>query len=257
MVIKGSIAIAIFAVIVLSSFALAGVPVDPSVISDKIVLSDSPKTDELYASGSEFENTLASGPIFKLYDFVCEEDIEAYQCRLGPHPTDFPDYFDAQICNRQFLEITHNDDLDWPDEDVVGGDAWTNYATHHFFVLKDVDSDRLRRFTVGYVTYNKYYNGEEHHYLYVKNFETNEWERLDDTFAPRLEQGFMGYISNFGDQTDYVNEENEMWFMGTEGQHSGKAIGSDAFAVLLRFRIFGVESLDQNLAPDWMAYVFE
>jgi hypothetical protein len=205
----------------------------------------------------EAEPTCISWPIIKLYDFVHEEDIKAYQCRLGPHPLDFPDIFNAEICNREFLEMTNSGDLDIPDKIAFGGDAWTNYATHHFFVLENVDGSKLRRFAVGFVSMNKYYNGKEHHYLYVKNFATNEWEVLSEALVARNKQGFMGHISNFGDKSDYVNEENEMWFMGTEGQHSGKAIGSDAFAVLLRFRIFGVESLDQNLAPDWMAYVFE
>ncbi|MBW2970894.1 hypothetical protein KY320_01905, partial [Candidatus Woesearchaeota archaeon] len=159
--------------------------------------------------------------IFKLYDFVCENDIEAYQCRLGPHPADFPDYFDEEICNREFLDITQDERLDWPDEQAVGGLSWTNYATHHFFVLEDVDGNKLKRFAVGYVTYNKYHDGEEHHYLYVKNFATNEWELLDDTYVLRYEQGLLGHISDFGDKSNYVNSESEMWFMGTEGAHSG------------------------------------
>ena len=47
--------------------------------------------------------------IFKLYDFVREIDIEAYQCRIGPYPTEFPDEISPEECNREFLEITSDD----------------------------------------------------------------------------------------------------------------------------------------------------
>ena len=177
--------------------------------------------------------------LFESYDFVHERDVKAYQCRLGPHPTKFPDYFDAEICNRQFLEITHDSRLDQPDKLAVGGDTWTNYATHHFFVLENIDKSDLRGFSVNYVSYNGYYIGEEHHYLYVKNFETNGWELIDEAIVPRLKQGFMEYASDFGSQEDYVNDDGEMWFMGTEGPLSSTAIGSDTFSATLRFSIFG------------------
>lgn len=191
--------------------------------------------------------------IFKLYDFVDEIDIDGYVCRMGPYPTEFPQDVSASECNRQFTEITGDDRLDWPDEDAVGGPAWHNYATHHLFVLKNVNECRLRRFIPAYVVYNDYYETEENYHLYVRNFDSGEWELLDEAYVDRYEQELLGYCSGFGGQTEYV-ENGEMWFMGTEKALAGGSIGSDAFAVLLRFSIFPGMQAEQEvvLAPSWM-----
>lgn len=195
-------------------------------------------------------------PGLKTYDFVRERDIKAYICRLGPNPRDFPPAFNSTICNREFTDITSRSELDIADKNAIDGVSWTNYATHHFFVLKNVDEAKLRRFAVGYVSMNKNHMGNVRNYLYVKNFATNKWEKLSEAVVPMNKQGFMGYISKFGNLADYVNENGEMWFMGTSGPRSNLEIATDSFGATLRFSTFGIDSVDQTLTPNWMNFVF-
>lgn len=214
-----SIAFAAFFVIVLSlSFVAAGF----TIISRELV------------PGPTIEPTIKE--TLKQYNFVDEMDIEAYQCRLGPIPGDFPEEISTQVCNAQFLDITHDDRLDWADKNAVGGVSWTNYATHHFFVLKNIDKESLGGFRANYVTYNKYHEDEEHHSFYIRDFQSGAWILLDDAMVDRHEQGFLsGGEINQSVVVNYVSLEGEMWFMGTEGFEAGNAIGSDKFSATLTY----------------------
>ncbi|MFH1802900.1 MAG: hypothetical protein ABH864_05640 [archaeon] len=215
---RRSIAFAAFAIVVLS---LSFVAARPFLIDSRTV-SGLPQ--------------LSLPGLLKSYDFRSEIDIDAYQCRLGPFPDDFPDEVSSEGCNRQFLDITHDDRLDWADEDAVGGDSWTNYAMHHFFVLKDVNKTLLKGFTAGYTTYNGYHDLEEHHFFYVRDFQNRAWVLIGDVVVDRHEQGYMKAGETDKDVIEtYVSPDGEMWFMGTEGYGAGKAIGSDSFSAVLRY----------------------
>jgi hypothetical protein len=167
------------------------------------------------------------------YNFVSEKNIKAYQCKLGPYPMSYPDYFDAQICNVEFSDITSDGRLDRADRNAVGGISYANYAVHHFFVFENV-SEGTRKFDVKYVTYNGQYNGFEHHFLYVKNFDKNQWELLSTARVGRLHQGSMKFVGKNGNQSAYV-QNGEMWFMGTEGMYEWDSIGSDTFSATVYY----------------------
>lgn len=250
-------AFALFVTIVLSvSFVAADglgtkrVSLGTKDVSEHLIKSDAFST-------VESQETAALFGIPVLYDFVCGDDIRAYQCRMGAYPAELPDYFDSEVCNRQFLDITDDDRLDWPEGDAAGSPGWKNYATHHFFVLENVNGASLRALVVGYVSVNKYSGPGEHHKFYAKNFDTNEWVLLDDRFVDLHDQALMGVVTGWGDKSAYVNCENEMWFLGTEGPHTYDTIGTDAFGALLIFSIFGVDEIDQVVHPEWMNYLFE
>lgn len=177
------------------------------------------------------------------YNFVSENSIKAYSCRNGPFPSQFPNAINNISCNREFLDITSNPALDVADKNAVGGLSWTNYASHHFFVLRNVSENNLKKFEFSYVVLNKYQNPSETHFLYVRNFDSGQWELLANATALRLKQGFMNYTSSYGSKTAYVNDQKEMWFMGSEGATAGKAASSDTFSARLSYECtpYGIE----------------
>lgn len=171
----------------------------------------------------------------KVYDFVAQNNINAYQCRLGPFPTTFPTEITKQVCNKGFTDLTKNSNLKAADKKSYGGGSWTNYAAHHLFVLKDVDENKLKKFNVQYVIYNRYQYPTETHYLYVRNFDSGEWEQLSTATVSRLQQGTLNYESSDGGKSAYVNADKEMWFLGTESVFAGNAANTDYFKVKLLF----------------------
>lgn len=174
--------------------------------------------------------SVSAMPVAKDYNFVSEVDIHAYQCKLftlGIYPASIDD------CNT-LEDITADHHLDYADEEGIGGVGSAGKSIHHLFTLENVNKKTLMQFNVVHNSYSRS-SGFQTYSLFVRNFDTSAWELLGQTTIPHFEAGLIEYSSEMGSLSRYVNTNNQMLFMVTEGASSWSSAETDSFNAQLLF----------------------
>lgn len=161
----------------------------------------------------------------EFFDFESERDISAYQCRRYLNTTLPHELEDCINLN----DITSNFGFDYDDEVYTGDTGWAFRSLFHVFHLENVGNpDKINQISVEYVSFNANYNNERVHSLYIKNFETGNWEMIgENVVMPRSESAFE-FSTPEGNQERYVSA-GKIWFASTDNLIAFGAINSDYF----------------------------
>ncbi len=173
-------------------------------------------------------------PIFwtETYDFVNQEDISASNCRYGQYSTELPN--PVMDCDYLY-DFTSHGALDYRDDTSTYFPGWANYGSMHLFELTDVSTRSLKNIKVKYFSYNFNYQYTKLHSLYVWNFNTLNWELLEEAeVSPGVIHGFDVKMNN--NLRDYV-EEGRLIFGATDGENTFGAINSEFFEAKLHYSL--------------------
>lgn len=179
--------------------------------------------------------------ISKLFNFQLEQNIRAYECRVGGYTSDLPTSFDdCYYVN----EITSHPGLDYDDESYAEQTSYAGASQHTIFKIENPGLRYpLKRFKVHYVSHLESGNPETHS-LYIRNFNTGEWELLDDEELHQGEESLLTYTSNWGNKQKYLDTNGDMWFLTTDGRISFGSIDTDYFYVRNSYSILDIVKFD-------------